>query len=181
MFHSNTEQLIDYWRTRRGADQVPARAAINPLDFAPLLPQVFMLGRLGPGQYRVRLAGGFISDLHGRELRHDDFLRLWEPAARTPLQLALEAVRRHPEPLVIDAEARVGDGAMRMEILIAPLRGPDGHVDRLIGLYQPLTPATALMGGVVRALHIRGIATTAPTDDPFPRLRLASLDGRQIA
>src|SRR3569833_289094 len=104
MFHSNTEQLIDYWRAHRGIDEVPARTAIDPVDFADLLPQVFMLGRLGPGRYRLRLAGGFLTDLHGRALRDLDFLRLWEPAARTPLQLALEAVRRHPEPVVIDAE-----------------------------------------------------------------------------
>ena len=180
MFHSNTEQLIDYWRSRKGVDQTPERTAINPVDIAPMLPQVFMLGRLGPGQYRVRLAGGFITDLHGRELRGDDFLRLWDPAGRTALQLALEAVRRHPEPLVIETEARAGDGVMRLEILIAPLRGPSGQVDRLIGLYQPVTPAAALMGGIVRGLHIRGITATS-TADPFPRLRLASIDGRRVA
>jgi hypothetical protein len=181
MFHSNTEQLIDYWRSRIGADEIPARAAINPADFAPLMPQVFMLGRIGPGQYRVRLGGGFLADLHGRELRHTDFLRLWEPSARTPLQLALEAVRRHPEPLVIDAEARAGDAAMRLEILIAPLKGPSGQIDRLIGLYQPTSPAAALKGGVVRALYIRGISTTAEISENFPRLRLASIDGRHTA
>jgi hypothetical protein len=181
MFHSNTEQLIDYWQTRKVGEETPARAAINPVDFAEMLPQVFMLGRYGPGQYRVRLAGGFIADLHGRELRDADFMRLWEPEARTPLQLALEAVRRHPEPVVIDAEARTTHGAMRMEILVAPLRGPSGDVDRLIGLYQPITPAAALMGGVVCTLHIRGITSTAASGDQFPRLRLASIDGRQIA
>jgi hypothetical protein len=181
MFHSNTEQLIDYWQTRKGLDETLSRAAVNPVEFAKVLPQVFMLGRRGPGQYRVRLAGGFIADLHGRELRGEDFLRLWEPSARTPLQLALEAVRRHPEPLVIDADARVTEAAVRMEILIAPLRGPSGDVDRLIGLYQPLTPVSALLGGIVHSLHIRGIATTAAASDNFPRLRLAAVDGRQIA
>ena len=156
MFHSNTEQLIDYWRTRKGAAETPARVSINPVDLVDVLPQVFLLGRLGPGQYRVRLGGGFLVDLHGRELRHSDFLRLWEPAARTPLQLALEAVRRHPEPLVIEAEARAGDGVLRMEVLIAPLRGPSDQIDRLIGLYQPLSPVSALKGGVVGgAVHPR--------------------------
>jgi hypothetical protein len=181
MFHSNTEQLIDYWRQRRGAEQTPARAAINPVDFAELLPQVFMLGREGPGRYRVRLAGGFIADLHGRELRYADFLRLWDPSARTALQLALEAVRRHPEPLVIQADARAGEGLMRLEVLVAPLRGPSGQIDRMIGLYQPVTPATALKGGVVRSFVIRGISTTAQAREPFPRLRLASVDGRHMA
>ncbi len=140
-----------------------------------------MLGRIAPGQYRVRLGGGFLADLHGRELRHVDFIRLWEPAARTPLQLALEAVLRHPEPLVITADARAGEGVMRMEVLVAPLRAPSGKTDRLMGLYQPLSPAAALKGGVVRSLSIRGITTTAQTNDQFPRLRLAAVDGRRIA
>lgn len=139
-----------------------------------------MLGRVGPGQYRIRLAGGLVTDLHGRELRGDDFLRLWEPAARTPLQLALEALRRHPEPVVVEAEARAGEAAMRLEILLAPLRDPEGRADRVMGLYQPLTPAAALMGAAIRALRIKNVATTGGAES-FPRLRLAALDGRQIA
>lgn len=181
MFHSNTEQLIDYWRNRRGADRIPARTAINPADLAPLLPQVFMLGRHGPGQYRVRLAGGFITDLHGRELRGDDFLRLWDPEARTALQLALEAARRHADPLVVEAEAHAGDALMRMESLVAPLKGPSGEIDRFMGLYQPLSPAAALMGATVRTLRVKSVTSAAPADGAFPRLRLASLDGRRIA
>jgi hypothetical protein len=141
-----------------------------------------MLGRQGPGGYRVRLAGGFIADMHGRELRHTDFMRLWEPAARMPLQLALEAVRRHPEPLVLDADARAGEGLLRLEVLVAPLRGPSGAIDRLIGLFQPKTPVAALKGGTIKALHIRNISTAAPqASAAFPRLRLAAIDGREIA
>jgi hypothetical protein len=181
MFHSNTEQLIDYWRSRRGSEETPARASINPVDFAQLLPQVFMLGRQGPGLYRVRLVGGFIADLHGRELRHADFLRLWEPAARTPLQLAFEAVHRRPEPLVLEVEARAGEAVMRLEMMVAPLRAPNGRIERLIGLYQPTSPASALRGAIVRALRIRGVATASAGGEAFPRLRLAAVDGRNIA
>lgn len=178
MFHSNTELLIDYWRSRRGVGEAPARAAINPADFAPLLPQIIMLGRHGPGQYRVRLAGGFITDLYGRELRDTDFTRVWEPAARTPLQLALEALRRHPDPLVLTANARAGDGMVKMEVLLAPLKGPSGQLDRMIGLYQPLTPVSALKGGYVRGLALTGVTSTHAR---WPHLRLAAIDGREIA
>ena len=88
---------------------------------------------------------------------------------------------RFAPPLVITADARAGDGVMRMEVLVAPLRGPNGRTDRLMGLYQPTTAVAALKGGIVRSLSIRGIATAAPTGDQFPRLRLAAVDGRQIA
>jgi hypothetical protein len=181
MFHSGTAQLLDYWRMRRGDEDAPSRADIDPADLIDLLPKVFMLGREGPGRYSVRLAGGFIAKVHGRELRGADALKLWDPAARTPLQLALEAIRRHPEPLVIDAEARAGEIGARFEILVAPLRGPSGQIDRLLGLYDPASPEMDLKGAVISPLQIRGIVSTAPTNDAFPRLRLAAIDGRQTA
>jgi hypothetical protein len=56
MFHSNTEQLIDYWRSRRTPGLAPLRAAVDPAELVELLPQIFMLGRQAPGQYEVRLA-----------------------------------------------------------------------------------------------------------------------------
>ena len=42
MFHSNTELLIDYWRSRRGDLAAPRRADIDPLDFAPAVHRVFI-------------------------------------------------------------------------------------------------------------------------------------------
>ena len=150
MFHSNTELLIDYWRERKGLDRAPARARINPADFASLLPQIFILGRLRPGQYGFRLVGGLVADLHGGHLGATAPLRLWAPAYRASLQLALDAVCRQPEPLVIAAEGRTRAGkTLGLEITLAPLTGPKGDIDRLLGLYQPTTPAVALMGQAI--------------------------------
>jgi hypothetical protein len=181
MFHSNTEQVLDYWRARRGDDEVPARASIDPAHLAERLPQIVMLERQGAGQYRVRLAGGFVADLYGRELRHADFLRLWDPAARTPLQLVLEAILRRPEPLVVEAEAQGGETRTGLEVLITPLKGPSGQLDRLLGFYQPTSPWPDLKGAAITALRVKGISTTAPKIDAFPRLRLAAIEGREIA
>jgi hypothetical protein len=182
MFHSNTELLIDYWRERKGSLKAPSRASINPAEFASLLPQVFILGRQRPGQYGFRLVGGLVDDLHGGGLHAADPLRLWAPAYRTSLQLALEAVRRQPEPLVIAAEGRsVGAETVGLEILLAPLTGPDGDIDRLIGLYQPLTPVAALKGRPIETLTIRNITAAGSAGAEFPRLKLAAVDGRQIA
>src|ERR1700722_10344895 len=117
MFHSNTEQLIDYWREVKGAAAVAMRSSINPTEFAHLLPQVFMLGRKGSGQYHFRLAGGFIADLHGRDLRGEDFLRIWRSQDRAALQLALESARRRAHPLVIEAGALAdSDSLARIEV-----------------------------------------------------------------
>ena len=62
MSHSNTELLIDYWQSRVFDGNAPTRASINPADFPTLLPQLFILGRRGPGDFGVRLAGGMLRE-----------------------------------------------------------------------------------------------------------------------
>jgi hypothetical protein len=181
MFHSNTELLIGYWRTRKGAGTVPARAAISPADIVAILPQIFILGHTSQGPFTVRLSGGFIVDLHGRELRGEDFVSLWAPAAREALQLALEAAHRHTDPLVIVAEASSASGSSRMELMVAPLRGAGGEVDRLIGLYQPLTPIAALASEPTEPLRLRGVVGASASGKRPTPLRLAAVHGRQIA
>ena len=57
MFHSNTERMIAYWTSRAAGGRAPSRATIQPTDFRPLMPQVFILGRESRGDYRVRLSG----------------------------------------------------------------------------------------------------------------------------
>jgi hypothetical protein len=58
MFHANTLRFVEWWRDLpRGAGwSAPARAAVQPGDLAPVLPQVFILeAALRP---TFRLAGG---------------------------------------------------------------------------------------------------------------------------
>ena len=182
MFHSNTEQLIDYWRTVKGAAAVAMRSSINPTEFAHLLPQIFMLGRKGSGQYHFRLTGGFVADLHGRDLRDEDFTRLWSPEDRTQLQLSLELARRKPDPILVTAEARTEHGAvLELEILFLPLAAPNGDVDRVMGFYQPTSPVAALMGQAIALLSLKSIRTAGVHGAALPHLRLAAVDGRRIA
>ena len=143
---------------------------------------MFILGRLRPGEYRFRLVGGLVDDLHGGHLNVVDPIKLWAAPYRTSLQLALEAVRRQPEPLVITCEGRARGGqAIGLEVLLAPVTGPTGEMDRLIGLYQPISPATALLGQAIETLVVRAITTAGAAGAEFPRLKLAAVDGRQIA
>ena len=182
MFHSNTEQLIDYWQMRRIGAGAPARSMIDPADFTRVLPQIFILGRRGFGDFAFRLNGGFVADLHGRDLREESIINLWEPEDRAPLQLALETIRRRIEPLVIDCDAWPAHGLpLRLEMLIAPITGPGGETDRMIGLYQPMAPVAALKGRPVHGLSIRAILAGAGAREELPSLRLASVNGRRIA
>lgn len=73
-----------------------------------------------------------------------------------------------------------GTPPVGMEVLLAPLRGPGGAVDRFIGLYQPTATISRLQGRPALALAMNGVVR-ADGDEAAPSLRLASIDGRRIA
>jgi hypothetical protein len=181
MFHSNTELLIDYWRSRKIDRLSPLRTTVDPSDFSGLLSQVFILGRAAPGQYLFRLAGGLLTDLHKRDLRRVDLLSLLPGADRPRIGQALEQARRTAEPAVLTVDARTEEGlSARIEVLIAPLRAETAPQDRIIGLYQPLTPLAELRGQTVRELAVIRIGAAEDVLER-PRLRLAAIDGQRIA
>jgi hypothetical protein len=182
MFHSNTERLIDYWRTRRGENPFPTRTEIDPGAFTDLLPQTFILGREAPGRYPFRLSGGFVANLHGRELKGEQALPLWVASDRARIQSALELCRASADPIVINAQVIASEmEPFAMEIMAAPVANPEGDVDRYLGLYQPTGALGWLQEGVHRLLSVDNVLSTASESELEPRLRLAVINGRQIA
>lgn len=181
LFHSNTELLIDYWRNRAAGADMPARTSINPSDFADILPQVFVLGRVRSGVYPVRLAGGFVGDLHQRDLRQHNALALWSERDRSRLQTALEETRLKPEPLIATAEILTGGPSIGMEVLFAPLSDANGEANRYLGLYQPLSMVARLEGRPALELSVRNLRRASVANTAAPRIRLATVDGRRIA
>jgi len=179
MFHSSTQRLVDYWRSLRTGDQAPARAAFDPARMADVLPQVFIVGLDGDA-LPFRLAGGLLTDLHGRGLRGEDFGRLWSRQGRGALNGAAAAAVRDREPVVLRAEGFTDEGQpLGLEIVLAPLTGPDGRIDRLVGLYQPTTTVARLRNRPLVELHPRLTVYAAPQAEPH--LKLAAVDGRRIA
>lgn len=179
MFHSNTDRLIDYWRGAKGEQAYPLRTTIDPGAFADLLPQVFILGREAPGRYRFRLSGGFVADLHGRELKGELALPLWTRKDRARVQAALESCRSAANPVVLNADVTAqGAEPISMEVLVAPLAGPEGGADRYLGLYQPTGLIQWLEEGVIRMLSLNSVVGAS---DLEPRLRLAVINGREVA
>ncbi|HUZ13016.1 MAG TPA: PAS domain-containing protein [Caulobacteraceae bacterium] len=181
MAHLNTQLLIDYWRRRSGERRTPARSEIDPADFAALAPHVFVVQRDDDGDIRFRIAGEAVIELHGRALQGTSLASLWTAPHRPPLSRALAAALVCAEALVVAAEAprrpRGDHRALRLEILFAPLSGPDGRVDRFLGHYQPLTRAGAGAVGELALLGLDGRAAGAAE----PRLRLAVVNGRRVA
>ncbi|HTX50424.1 MAG TPA: PAS domain-containing protein [Caulobacteraceae bacterium] len=178
MVHSNTELLIDYWRSRRGDLAAPRRSDIDPLDFARLLPRVFIAEARAGGDLAFRLAGEAIAEMHGRPLGGESLPALWRHDHRRHLLAALQAALHSARPLVVGAEPggeRSRDA--RLEVLFAPLAGPGGEVDRFLGLYQPLAGGFAAPLGPLVIANLAGV----PIEVGAKPLRLAAVDGRRIA
>jgi hypothetical protein len=186
MFHSNTQRVIEDWNARRGDRAAPARADISPAAYRELLPQVFMLGSESLCE-PFRLVGGLLADLHARDLRGVDFFSLWMKCDRQAVHGALALARRDGTPVVLAASGWTAEGdEAQLEIVLAPLLGPTGEMDRVLGLYQPTTSLRRLMGQPLVALSLNGarpagrdVHIPAPTQ-ARPRLRLVTLDGERV-
>jgi hypothetical protein len=181
MFHANTQRMINYWTARAQSGRAPSRGAIDPSDFHQLIAQTFILGREGRGDYRVRLAGGFVRELHRRDLRGDDGLQLWSERDRLRLTGALEDIRRRPEPLVTMAEVLTDGPSLSMEVLFAPLTAHDGGPERYLGLYQPLAMIGRLQGRPALELSVRALRRPVAANEQTAPVKLATLHGRRMA
>ena len=187
MSHSNTQRLTDYWRARRGMRLAPLRATIDPCDFADLLPQVFILGRLTAGRYAFRLRGALLEDLHGRDLKPIDFMSLWSAADRISLHAAMEGAIRNGQALIVEARGVTEAGhSADFEVVLAPMISNTDQVDRILGLFQPITPLQRLQGETIKRLSViqtQVLSNSSGNLGPrlLPALRLASVDGRRIA
>jgi hypothetical protein len=181
VFHSNTEMLIDYWRSRVFGSGPPARGLVDPADFAPLAPQVFMLGREAAGLYPIRLTGEFVRELFGADLRGRPLLGLMRRIDAWPLRTAMEAARLMPEPLVLHARGLADQTFVDLEILLAPLSGGPTGPDRFLGAIQPTSLLQRLEGAPVRQLVLQSLCSAGRGSEPAPRIKLAALHGRRIA
>lgn len=180
MFHANTRRLIEDWRELRADRLAPTRAAITPEGFRGVLTQLFILGAEGQTNDRFRLAGGLLVDLHDRELRGSSFLSLWPFPDRTTVAEALEEARRTGVPAVLEASAWTADGCeVGLEIVLAPLIGPSGALDRVLGLYQPTSGVRGLHGRPIQELTLRCVEVMSERVER-PKLRLAALDGERL-
>ena len=63
--------MLDYWQEKRGSRLAPAREEIDPADFVQILPRVMLADVLSdPLNFRYRLSGTGICNVHGEDLTH---------------------------------------------------------------------------------------------------------------
>ncbi len=94
MKQSPPDALYAYWTTLRGTAVAPRRFDIEPSRIAPLLSHTFILEKLGPRDYRYRIAGTSICQLFGLELREQSFFDGFGAADVVALERTLAVVTR---------------------------------------------------------------------------------------
>jgi len=180
MLDVNTQRLIDYWRSLCGGRALPDRADVEPSGFVALANRVFIAELRSSGEIAFRFAGEAIEELHGMPLKGVGMSQFWRPAHREGLERAIRAALARASPLVVGAQAASADGTRgALEILFAPLTGPTGVADRILGLYQAGRGASPVEPPV-RELWLRRL-DGADHRPPQRTLRLASVNGERIA
>lgn len=195
MPHSSTVAFLDYWRgLPSDGGRAPAREHFDPARLRQMMPQMIMLSTLDP-RYRFRLSGGFLTALHGRELT-DTFLldRFAAPGDETAaLALGLACRQEHPVLLNVSAswrgqsllppedDALFRNDTLEAEIVLCPLRNPSGQVDRLVGLYQLLSPMPSLLRGRMGPYTLLGSRLQVLKPRARAHLQLIAVEGRRIA
>ena len=130
-------QLRAYWENLRNGATVPARADFNPREIAGLLEHTLLLERIAPGQARIRLAGMGLCDLMAMDLRGMPLFSVMAPSAREQFRPMVEAVFARPAivTMQLDSEKSVLRGTVKAQMMLLPLCGNSGQIDRALGVF----------------------------------------------
>ncbi|WP_426126090.1 PAS domain-containing protein [Pararhizobium sp. PWRC1-1] len=151
-------EIYAYWDELRGHRDVPARSQIEPGHIRNILPDLFILEKTPRGDIRFRLAGTRICALFARELRGSTFDALWLAEQTSRLARIADDVMAQKTPVVLSASSLAGTAdRLPTEIILLPLRSPDGVVDRIIGALVPLSRPLWLEATPVNYLDLGGI------------------------
>lgn len=126
------KRLYDYWTAKRGGRAMPARADIDPLDFAWILGNVSLIEVGADGDFRWRLDGSNLATFFGCDMTG-------RPVSQYPFPNHVESLRASMREA---AEARAPIRTLRRfstdahrwdyESLFLPLSADGKHVDMLL-------------------------------------------------
>lgn len=127
--------LYEYWNDKRGSRRTPARADIDPLDFAELLPCILMYDVLRePLDFRMRLFGTRLVSVSGRELTGKMLDEIFPSDAENKFRNELTNICETFEPSLACYDGRwMSKDFVSYERLILPLSEDDTEVNILLG------------------------------------------------
>lgn len=158
MRNKTTIDIFAYWDALRRGRDVPNRSDIDPSQVRHILADLFILEMTDAGEIRFRLAGTRICALFARELRGSRFDSIWRGEQTAQLAEIAAHVMATTTPVVMSAAANIGTSdRLPAELVLLPLRSPDGGVDRIIGSLTPLSRPAWLEATPVNFLDLKGV------------------------
>lgn len=131
--------LYTYWNEVRGNRVAPRRFEIEPARLAPILPDAFILERVGDLTVRYRLAGTRILDQFGFEFRGASFFQGFSTQDRQLLERLVRNMTVSGGGLKYELVSQTFDGReVRHECLLLPLVHVRDTVDRFVGVISAL-------------------------------------------
>ncbi len=162
--------LFVHWQDLRKGRIAPGREEIDPRAIEDVLERAFILQRAEAGAPRIRIAGMSLCDLLGMELRGMPATALFAPAARPDFLRILQGMHSRPAIVELSLAAEAGPGrtgGATAAMLLLPLAGPRGQIDRAIGcLVCERTPQAPPVRFVITATRMRLIAARRPGRQP---------------
>lgn len=126
--------LYTYWNEVRGDRKAPRRFEIEPARIAPILPDTFILERIGDMDIRYRLAGTRISEQFGRDFRGLSFFDGFTKTDRRVLERQFRDIVNGGTPALLELESTTARGRQVVhEMLLLPLYHVHERIDRFVG------------------------------------------------
>lgn len=139
MKNRTSEILYTYWNEVRGDRIAPRRFEIEPARLASVLPDAFILERIGDLNVRYRLAGTRILDQFGSEFRGLSFFDGYSRDDRILLENHIRNMVQCGGGVLLQLSCQAPSGReAEMECLVLPLIHGRETVDRFVGVISAI-------------------------------------------
>lgn len=129
-----SQQLYNYWNEVRGDRLAPRRFEIEPARLASILPDAFILERLGDMDIRYRLAGTRIIEQFGTDFRGSSFFEGFVATDRRIMERQIRDMTTYGGGALFDITSTAPSGrSVTHECLLLPLIHMRDVVDRFVG------------------------------------------------
>jgi len=136
-----SQRLLAAWLRLPRADGVPTRAAFDPCEIAGILPIISLIERVGPNEWRVRLAGTELERRWGRDLVGLSYAEVLSSQAVEVTHCEFDAICSQPCGSWSLRRLDLRSGRkLQTETLRLPLRGKTGEVTLILSCNGEVSP-----------------------------------------
>jgi hypothetical protein len=181
MKHPSNRDLFDYWNERRGERLAPERADIEPSAIRRVLGDTFVLEVNGLDNHLFRIAGTRLCALFGRELKGENFLKLWQRTGQTTIRELIAVVMDEKVGVVASVNGSTSDDTLlpvNLEMLILPLASHARGEARVMGALAPLAAPYWLGAKAVGPLTLGMFRHVGPAVDAVAPPQFKAATGR---